>query len=193
MADIDVLRQRLKNIRQQMETALPDIAVILTMSAKALAEKTIRDEGFGAQYSTKHVPAFFLLGKEKSNAGRNFIENKIKQDEKNTHVQDGVKYYPADDGLNWKELREAEGLPTDHVNLSFTNKMWAGIGPQDVQVRGGVYVCPLGGSTAEVVDKLKWQFSRYGDFFSKVLVPQMPLLQQTVITEVQKVLKANPI
>lgn len=178
MADIEDLNERINRLKQSIYDALPDIATKVTVSAKALAERNVRNDGFGADYSNNTIPAFFLKGKAKSNAGEKFIEDAEK----------------ADEEINWKELRMAEGLPVDKVNLSFTNKMWAGMGPQKPYWAAGLIYCPLGGNNQEVVNKMNWNRDRYGDWIGKVLQnKEIKVLQQIVVTDVTDLLKQSGI
>lgn len=169
MPDVNDLHARLEQLKMDLHAALPAIAQEVTIAAKALIERNIREKGFGANYSTNKLPAWFFFGKAKSKAGEEFIKRVQALDDKNATVVDGKKVYAADSGLTWAQLRQAEGLPVDHVDLSFTNKTWAGLGPQQPYFEGVIIRCPLGGNTQEVVEKLNWNRDRYGDFFGKVL------------------------
>lgn len=169
MPSIEELKAQIHQVRQQLFQQLPDIALRNTIIAKGMAEKNIREIGFGAKYSGNKLPAWFFDGKQKSDAGKAYIKRVEKRDEKNATTKNGVITYAEDSGMTWAELRQAEGLPIDHVDLGFTNKMWAGLGPQEPYFRGTMIICPLGGSTREVVDKLNWNRQRYGDFLGRVL------------------------
>lgn len=196
MSDIDALRARLRKVKRDIENHLPDIALTMTISAKTLVERKIRDVGFGAQYSNNKLPAFFFEGKAKSNAGEAYVKRKEKEDAKNTHVikvnGEWVKVYGDEVGMTWGDLRRAEGLPTDHVDLGFTNKMWAGIGPMEPYYQNGIIVCPLGANSTEAVKKLNWNRERYGDFFAKVLqTKEMEILRDVVIGEIKQIFTNN--
>lgn len=176
MANIEELRERIKAVRQQVFDKLPELAIQNTILAKALIEKNVRDVGFGAEYSGTAIPAFFFKGRELNKQGEAFIEEKIE----------------ADENMTWADLRRAQGLPTDHVNLSYTNKMWAGMGPQTPVYKDGVIVSNLGGNTQEVVDKMNWNKARYGDFLGKVLTQkEVEILTQVLIDELGVILKNN--
>lgn len=184
MADINDLRIRLANVKKQVQEALPDMALTNTIAAKALIERNIRDIGFGAHYSNNKLPAWFFEGKAKSKAGEAYIKSVEKRDQS---AKEG-----DDTGMTWAELRTAEGLPTDHVNLSFTNKMFAGLGPLQTYFVNGVIYCPLGGSTQEVVDKLNWNRERYGDFLGKVLTnKELEVLRDVILETIGGILKNN--
>lgn len=184
MANLEDLKRRLKQVKNEIEKKLPDFAVQNTIEAKALIERNIRAVGFGAHYSGNKLPTWFFEGKAKSGAGEAYIERIKKQDAKLPEGEEG--------GMTWADLRKAEGLPTDHVDLSFTNKMYAGMGPQEPYFNGGIVVCPLGGNTVEVVNKLNWNRDRYGDFLGKMLTPkELDLLRVILLEHVDLIFKNN--
>lgn len=168
----------MENLRQSLYDRLPGIAVLMTTTAKALAERLVRDEGFKAVYSSETFPAYLLKGKEKSGAGLKRIEEAIDNEEE----------------MNWADLRRAEGLPTSHVNLSYTNKMWAGMSPREPYWSNNIIYAPLGGNNEEVIDKMNWNKARYGDFIGKVLSKrELDLLAEVVMDEIKKVIDASKV
>lgn len=191
MPDISELQRRIKEARQDILNALPELATENAINAKALAERKIREVGFGAKYSNRRVPAWYFLGEEKSKAGEEFIKKKQAYDEKNAKTVDGEKVYAEDAGITWAELRQAEGLQTDHVDLGFTNKMWAGLLPEAPYYQNGKIVCKLAGNTVEVINKLSWNFKHYGDFIGKVLGPQEIQILTTALVDKVKIILVN--
>lgn len=194
MPDINDLKERLKQIREAVEAKLPDIAVTLTVSAKALAERKIKDKGFAAVYSTNKIPAWFLHGKELNAAGTKWLENhgvnpttgaqgegKKKRRKKKGDPDPGS----YDTLTNWKEFRNAQGLQTDHVDLSYSNKMWANMQPVRVEQKGAIIVAPLGATNKEAQDKMNYNRERYGDFIGKALDDEdRQTLTEVVVGEV---------
>ena len=156
--DMSELIAKLEAFRDMLPTVLPDVATSVSMAGKALAERVIKEKGFGKTYSTTKVPAWFMDGKELNGKGLTYLSN-LK--EKATDEE------PAE--TNWGEFRAAQGLQTDHVDLSYTNKMWAGMFPQEVQVNLFEYVAPLGNNTTEGQNKMNWNYERFGDYIGKVL------------------------
>ena len=156
--DISVLIQKLEEFRDMLPTVLPDVATSVSMAGKALAERVIKEKGFGDTYSTKKVPAWFMEGKTLNGKGVAYLKGLEEQ---------ATEAEPAE--TNWSELRAAQGLQTGYVDLSYSNKMWAGMFPQEVQVNLFEYVAPLGNNTTEGQNKMNWNFERYGDFIGKVL------------------------
>jgi hypothetical protein len=185
MPDISELQRQIREARQAVLNALPEIATENAINAKALAERKIRQVGFGAKYSGNRVPAFYFIGEELNAQGRKYLEDKIKKDEKETHVQDGVKFYSEDNGLTWGEFRKAQGLQADHVDLGYTNKMWAGLVPEAPFYQEGKIICRLAGNSVEVINKLSWNYKHYGDFFAKVFGP--PELQALTAATVDRI------
>lgn len=191
MADISELQRKIRKARQDLMNALPDLAIENAINGKALAERKIREVGFGAKYSNNRVPAWYFLGEQKSKAGEAFILKKQAYDEKNAKIVDGEKVFAEDAGITWAELRQAEGLQTDHVDLGFTNKMWAGLIPEAPYYEGGKIICRLAGNSVEVINKLSWNFKHYGDFFAKVLGPKEINILTLAVGERVKLILTN--
>ena len=148
-----------KAVRDALPEVLPQAATSVSMAGKALAERTVKDKGFGEAYSTSEVPAWFFKGKELNKRGAAFVANLEKQAaEKNKLALS-----------NWGEFRQAQGLQINYVDLTYSGEMWRGLFPQDVQVEDFRYIAPLGSTTVAGQKKLNWQYERYGNFFAKVL------------------------
>lgn len=172
MATIADLQERLREAKKELLAALPELAIENTINGKALAERKIREIGFGAKYSGNRVPAWYFVGQQLNKAGENYLINKTKLDEKNSKIVNGERVYAPDSGVTWGELRQAQGLQVDHVDLGYTNKMWAGLVPEAPYFEDGKIICQLAGNNTEVINKLSFNFQRYGDFFAKVLGPK---------------------
>lgn len=178
MPDISVLQEQLKRLEEAVRLKLPDVAVLISLTAKAFAERTIKDKGFGEVYSQTTIPAWFLEGKELNNAGANFIAKKKK----------------AKEETNWSELRAAQGLQVGHVDLSYSNKMWAGMQPEEPQEQGGIIRAPLAGGNVETQNKMNWNFERYGDFIGEALTPEnFQVMLQMIYDEIIQVIQDSGI
>lgn len=154
--DLKTFRQELKTLEAMFREKLPDIAIVLTLSAKALAERNIKERGFGEQYSNLTVPAWFLKGKAGNNTGEKFIQSKIDNDEE----------------TNWKQLRAAEGKQTSFVDLTFTGRMLSNMQPGEVIVTETSVSAPLVATNREDQNKMNWNRDRYGDFIGRALTQQ---------------------
>lgn len=175
MADINEFKERMRRLQEELRNQLPDIATTLTLSGKALAERRIKDKGFGAVYSTNKIPSWFLRGKQLNKSGDAFLDL----------VDD-----KAEGLTNWGEFRAAQGLQTAHTDLSYSNKMWANMQPMEVQVQGDIYRAPLGATNREAQDKMNWNRDRYQDFVGKALTPEdFNTLGEVVISEVIRALQ----
>lgn len=197
MANLDDLRKRLQQIREAVTVKLPDIAVAVTVSAKALAERNIKDKGFAAKYSDTRIPAWFLHGKELNASGTKFLEDRgvtpagQQGQAKKKRRKKGETGDPGhfDKLTNWKEFRGAQGLQIDHVDLSYSNKMWANMQPVRVEQRGDIIVAPLGATNTEAQDKMNWNRDRYGDFIGKAIGDaERQILTDVVVAEVVNIL-----
>lgn len=176
MADIKDLRERLENMRRDLPVILSETAEIIATTAKAVAERTIKDKGFNEVYSSVKVPAWFLSGKELNAGGKQFIEHKMQMKE----------------DTNWKELRDAQGLQTGHVDLSYSNEMWSGMFPQEASQHGDKYIARLGHTNDAGQKKMNWNRDRYGDFIGKTLTgDNFKLMADVAVEEITKRLKEN--
>ena len=158
MSDLADLIKQLKAFRDAIPDVMPTVATSVSMSAKALAERTIKDKGFGFLYSQTEVPAWFFKGKELNKRGLAYLESlEEKADEENPAL------------TNWGEFRNSQGLQSKYVDLTYSGKMWASMFPQDVQIDLFRYVAPLGSTNKEGQNKMNWNYERYGDFVGEAL------------------------
>lgn len=140
---------------------LPDVmgktAESMAATAKAVAQLTIEQQNILGSYSTAKVPAFFFEGKELNGTGASYIASKMSEKEPKKRV------------MNWADLRRAQGLQTNHVDLTYTGEMWRGLLPQAYTIDGGIISSTLSHNNADGQDKLNWNRQRYGDFIRKAL------------------------
>lgn len=172
MDDFDDILNKLKEIRDALPAVLLETATSMSLTAKAVAERTIKDKGFGASYSSEKYPVWFLDGKELNKTGIAFIES----------VKKGVK----DDEVaesNWAEFRGAQGLQNKYVDLTYTGKMWAGMFPQEARIENYNYIAPLGHNNLEGQKKMDYNFKRYGDFIGSTLTGDNLDLLYTVMSD----------
>jgi hypothetical protein len=141
------LRARLKALKANMQNAFEDIATEMANSGKSLAERAIISRGLpGEKYSTADVPAFWLMDKALNAKGRKFLKSQ------------------AQDGTNWGELRAAQGLPNDKVDLYYSGEMWKNIAVVRIERKDGKVLAILGGKIEASQNKLDWNRDRYGEF-----------------------------
>lgn len=182
MANLDDFKNRTKQIREALAERLPAIAETLAISAKAMAERRMKSQGFGILYSQNPVPAWFFRGKELNQRGTTFL-NTGKVKGKKTG-----KPKPLEE-TTWGEFRTAQGLQSAFVDLSYSNKMWANMAPVEVQERGPVVIAYLGATNKEAQNKMNWNRDRYGDFIRKSLNDEDgKILAEVVINELAAVL-----
>jgi hypothetical protein len=198
MADLNDLRKRLQQIREAVAAKLPEIAVTVSISAKALAERNIKDKGFGYTYSTVQIPAWFLHGKELNGAGTTFLKNHGVNEQtgqqgpgkkKRRKKGEAGEAQHFDRTTNWGEFRGAQGLQNKFVDLSYSNKMWANMQPVSIEQQDHIIRAPLGATNTEAQDKMNWNRERYGDFVGKAIGDaERGILTDVVVQEVVNVL-----
>ena len=198
MANLEDFKNKIDQVREAVRQKLPDIAVTMTLSAKGIAERKIKDKGFARQYSQNKIPAWFLHGKELNAAGTKFLENhggKTDASQGEGKKRRRKKKGDPDPGnydtlTNWGEFREAQGLQSDHVDLSYSNKMWANMQPIRLEQKGDRYLAPLGATNTEAQDKMNYNRQRYGDFIGAVINDEeRDALGEVVLNEVSEVIK----
>lgn len=178
-------KQQLHNLSELMVQNLPTISEKMAVNAYAMMKSRVINEGtIGenknlGEYSDNKLPSFFFKGKAANNSGETFYEKAKKSGE----------------GISYKEWREANNRPTDHVTLSFTGTTFNDIGVVKQLVEGTKVVTIVaskntknrsnGKSTSEITSYLKDQ---YGDFLQPNQQEEK-VLQQFLDNEVNKLIK----
>jgi len=173
MEDINALVNKLKGFRDKLPEVLPTLATTVSLTGKALAERVIKDQGFGKTYSENKLPINYFWGKFLNNRGLAYLQsNKV-----------------AQDGTTWGDFRKAQGLQDRYVDLTYSGKMWAGMFPQEVEINLFSYVAPLGNNTIEGQKKMNWNRERYGDFIGAVLVgDNLEIMKRTAYDELVRIM-----
>lgn len=170
MASLDDLKQKIETIKKELPDTLKLVATSVSMAGLGYAKRVIYEKGFGAEYSDVMLPAQFL---------RDSTLNKK-----------GVQYISGRKKGNWKEMREAQGLQTDHVDLGYTQEMWRGMNPQEPYVQGKYIIAPLGHNNQSGMQKMKWNYERYGNYIYKALgVEGFQLMGEVAQEEFSRLLK----
>jgi hypothetical protein len=193
MASLADLKSKFQQLKTAVVAKLPDVAATLALSAKAIAERKIKDVGFGALYSENRIPAWYLDGKELNAAGLVYLQTKKKQDAKNTKTVKGIKIYPEDYGVNWKEFRNAQGLQTGHVDLTYTGFMFSNMQPVRFAPNsdGTIVQAMLGATNVEDQLKMDYNRDRYGDFVRQAISSEDDATLQNVVgEEIKKIINS---
>lgn len=155
--ELGTLLAALKQLKNELPEVLGSTAESMAATAKALAQLTIEKEAILGRYSTGVVPAFWLHGKELNTRGTSFLSKVMKSKDPSNRV------------ANWAQLRAAQGLQTNHVDLTYSGEMWRGLMPQPYRVDGTMYYSDLAHNNKAGQDKLNWNRQRYGNFVMKAL------------------------
>lgn len=128
------LGNKIKQFNELLILEMPRINESVAMNAYALVRNRVTNTGvIGSgkslgSYSDTELPAFFSSGKSLNNAGEKFVEKAKKE-----RTQ-----------ISYKEFREANNRPTDHISLSFSGEMWKDIGVIKEYVTGTKIVTVVG-------------------------------------------------
>jgi hypothetical protein len=185
MPDLNDLIHRLENFKEDITRSLPDIATSISLTAKAIAERTIKDHGFGMLYSTKAIPTIWLRQNILNGQGASFLDR----------IDQEYDELGLDGEASWKAFRDAQGLQTGFVDLTYSGEMWSGMQPMDPKEHGENWIAPLGNINRDGQDKMNYNAERYGDFIGKALEEgeNMAVLKQVGQEEVSRILQRNNI
>jgi hypothetical protein len=155
---------KLNKFRALLAAEVPAINERIALNAYDMASTRVINSGVDGDgnqlgsYSENELPLFFYTGKSLNKAGEAAVEKAKK----------------AGKGLSYKDFREANNRPTDHVTLSFSGDMWKDIGVVKQIVDANKIVTVVGAkntktrksgkktlSTDDILDGNK---ERYGDF-----------------------------
>lgn len=171
--DLDDYINRLDAAIKTVEAELPKISEEMAMNTMALVVNRIQQEGVeGKTYSKNKLPVFFFVGRELNAGGKALVERHKKKKDRDSAKKKGEKVRKnqgLDDlepGISYEEWREANGLQTAHVDLTFSGRMFQNLGIIGTVKTGDSYVTIIGGIDKEVKDKLQWNAKRFGDFMA---------------------------
>lgn len=166
---------------------MPRINESVALNAYALVRDRIINKGTTGTgkdlggYSENPLPLFFYKGKSLNSSGEAAIE-KAKKEHR---------------GLSYKDFREANKRPTDHVTLNFSGDMWKDIGVVKQVVSGTKIVTVIGakntksrtsGSRSVTTDDImEGHYDHYGDFL-EVNDQEEELLARTYDAKLQELI-----
>lgn len=199
-----------------LETRMPEISDEVALNALGLVKNRIIDqrEGIeGAQYSTRPmlatkdqfvVKSAFKITKEddyiiarnkkgkriESKSGRSYKTKKVKRELwiKFPNASKAVPVMRLEEG--YRELREIQGRPGDHVNGSYSGKMWQATTIVSRVHSGLVWATIIGGNNEEAQDKLMWLTDKYGLFLA-VLPDEKEKLEALYQSRMQELVNQN--
>jgi hypothetical protein len=117
----------------------------MALTGQSLIQHRIQEEGVpGRKYSKNKLPAFFFDDKASTARGRKFVDD-------------------ATEGISYEEFREADGKQVDHVDLTFSGRMFGGTRIIRLTSGGSAFVAQVGGTDAEVDAKLGYAVERFGE------------------------------
>lgn len=165
MPDLKDFVNEMNQLQEDSKNGLKKLVTTMVITAKALSERNIKERGFGKEYSDYKLPVFFFIGKELNAGGTEYIESRKETKSKKIKKLEDITEKDLADGMgNWGEFRAAQGLQVEHVDLSYSNKMWASMSPTEVQEIGLIFRSELGSTNEEGQSKMNFSFERYGDF-----------------------------
>ncbi|WP_313418827.1 hypothetical protein [Sphingobacterium multivorum] len=166
MSELRDFINKLKRIRDELPSFVEDVSTSIALNHKALVVNRIQSEGIpGEVYSDKGVPAYFYAGFS-STAGKNKGKT---YDSSYPRLNSGFdrmieKKLKKKESVSWKDVREANGLQTNHVDFTFSGRTFQNLNVVSVERSGFVSKAYLGANDPEVAQRLFYGFHQYGDF-----------------------------
>ena len=118
-------------------------------------------DGDYVDYSNNKIATKKFIGKERNSKGNEYIKNN----------RFGT----------WHDFRKAQGLQSDKVNLSYTNRMWSSMGIVRIANTNGVIMCTIGSTDSEVDKYLPDLVKRYGNFINPTEEEARDLQKDTTV------------
>lgn len=166
------------NLNRAIDQTANDMIPVMQNAAqngKALVVRRIQNIGLNRSYSTRPLPIFFFYNKALNAGGRALIERKRKSGE----------------GISSREWRGANGLPVDKVRLTYTGNMFRGWNQLGAERRGLIVRGFVGGSNREVINKLRWNKSRFPEFDRPSPEEKQHIKENIIRPELKKALERN--
>lgn len=155
MQQLQDLIQKLTNVRDELPKEAERVAVSMASNHKAVVVQRIREKGIpGEQYSNKGVKPELIENNSYARQNSAGFDRMIKQKKKNNEL------------VSWKDVREANGLQTNHVDFSFSNRTLNNLSVVSVEVSGFVAKAYLGNTNTEEAYRLMNGYKQYGDFLA---------------------------
>lgn len=143
-------RENIKNFIEELNATRERESILIAQESAALVRNRVQNEkvdsngsSFGS-YSTAVVPQWMLWGKSLSQGA----EDRIRE---------------GDWFQSYTDLREANNLPTDAINFTFSGAMWKNIGVIGVENTNDSTTVAFGGQTERAENILDWQSDKHGN------------------------------
>jgi len=179
MASLDDSIKKFDSLVNTLEREIPRIIISQNVTAKSLVQNRIQETGKNKQgsqlgnYSNRPIPAFFFIGKGKKTTDAKL--KKLAREKKN---------------ISYAEFRRLDGKQNEHVDLTFTGKMWRGIGLTTSNTSGkktSVKIGPKDGRTDKVAG---YNRDRYGDFLD-LSEDEIKQIEEDVQFEIEQILNTE--
>lgn len=148
--DLLAYAQQCEEAAQALEREAGRIALGMAQLSLSLTVLYIQRDGLPGKpkYSTKLIPTFFFNGKELNQAGKTYIKkNKLG---------------------TWAGFRQAQGLPSAVVNVTYSGRTLRSLQPVLVSSGVGKAKASIRSSNAENQKILSYLLAKYGDFLEPI-------------------------
>lgn len=141
--------KRVEQFEKELISSMPAISTDVAGAFVVAKIEQIRKVGIG-NYSPKLYGAHRLIGKELNSAGKTFIEQKMKKNER----------------TNWAQLRAAQGLQVGFVDVHYSGQMLNSTGIYEQKKVSNIFYSVIGARNDEAKKKMYRNMVRYGRFLT---------------------------
>jgi hypothetical protein len=154
---MDTLQHRIELAKAQLRLQAP--RVVLTMAQTGLALVTLRIQRDGLpgkpRYSSAPFPTYLYWGNALNARGKDYI-----------------KKNPLG---SWGAFRQAQGLPAEVVNLTYSGRMLRSLTVAPAGTTGTLHSAHVVAADQESANKVQWNEDRYGDFLTPLPAEQQQI------------------
>ena len=147
------LANKFRAISEEINASRETELVKVAAETAALARLRIQNEKVDAngnsfgQYSQALVPRWYLYNRSNSSGA-------------DQRVRKGSWFQ------SYRDLREANGLPTDNIDFTFSGEMLRNTGVTEIINNGNSTTVAIGGQTTQAKRKLGYQLDRFGNILA---------------------------
>ena len=155
MATLNDAINGIKSLTNELEVKIPLLITASNVTAKSLVQDRVQETGKDSKgtqlgdYSENGISAFYFIGK-----GSKSTDAKLKKLQK-----EGKK-------VSYSDFRKLDGKQNKHVDLTFSGRMWRGIGLVQTNTQNNRTTVKVGPKDAYTDKVSESNSKRYGNFLN---------------------------
>lgn len=179
MSTLNDAINRLKSLTKELEVKIPLIITASNVTAKSLVQNRVQETGKNSKgtqlgdYSENGISAFFFIGK-----GSKSTDAKLK------------KLQREEKKVSYSDFRKLDGKQNKHVDLTFSGRMWRGIGLTQSSTSNNRTTVKVGAKD-NYTDKVSESNSiRYGNFLT-LASEEVEEIEEDIQFDIEAIIKKH--